>query len=93
MKAPSGGTTVRLLAVHDADGRIVSLTVSPPDAPMAKSAARSGQMLTEVDPSDLNLQPRDAAMAERLLDIVQHYSVERDIRPGAGARLLRRSAT
>jgi hypothetical protein len=78
------------LVIHEADGRIVSLTVSPPDAPLAMSAARGGQMLTEVDPSGLNLQLRDAAMAERLLEIVQHYYVERDVRPGAGARLIRR---
>lgn len=86
MKPSSGESTVRVLAVHDADGRIASLTVSPTNGPLSRR--RDGQSLTEVDASSLNLPAGEREMGERLLDIVQHYRVERDSSPDAKARLI-----
>ena len=90
MKPSSGDPTVRLLALHDADGRIASLAVSPMDGPLSRP--RDGQARTEVDVSGLNLPAGGSEIGERLLEMVQHYRVEQDSSPNAKARLIPRKA-
>jgi hypothetical protein len=46
---------MRILTAHDAEGRIHYIVVSPPNAPTATVTTEAGLLITEVEPSGLDL--------------------------------------
>jgi hypothetical protein len=77
---------MKVAAIHDADGRIQSLVVRPPDAPEAAVSTVTGQRVTDVEPPDAALDLTDAESLQRLAEKLQQYRVQRH---GATARLVR----
>ena len=78
---------MRVMAIHDAEGRISTLYTSPPNAPSGRIEMASGQIVTEVDSSSLEFAVGDPQAMDRLRHIIDHCRIER--RPDATGILTR----
>jgi hypothetical protein len=82
---------MRLIAIHDADGRIFTLVTSPPDSPPCAPAFVPGQIATEIDPGGVDISADAGKLPDRLREIAEQYRVERGSPSGASGRLTRRT--
>ena len=80
---------MRLIAVHDEAGKILMLFTSPANSPSGENAIEPGQLKTEVETSDLGLEPGASNTVDRLNEIIESYRVERQSAPHALGRLTR----
>ena len=78
---------MRILAVHDAEGNIHQIVVSPPDAPPATVTTEPGLLISEIEApevmSGLDLSDPERS-SQQLSEILQHFQVE----VGAKAKLV-----
>jgi hypothetical protein len=81
---------MRLTAVHDGQGNIAVLVVSPPDSPPpAQLDTQPGQRMTEVEaPSEVTLDLDSPRLREDLDNLRQSFRVEI---PSDEGRLTRKS--
>jgi hypothetical protein len=80
---------VRLIAVHDNDGKISMLMTSPANAPLGEQEIKPGQIKTEVDTSAVFYEPGEPATVDRLKTMIDSDRVERGKGPDARGRLTR----
>jgi hypothetical protein len=83
---------VRLIAIHDEEGRISMLLTSPANAPSGEQESAPGQIKTEVDTSSAGIKHGDSTTVDRLKEIIDSYRVERGKTPQALGRLTRSAA-
>jgi hypothetical protein len=80
---------MRILAMHDAEGNVQRIEVSPEDAPPGGVTPDPGLLLTEVEAPDISrLDLSDPASHQQIAEMLEHYRVEAE---GGGARLVRKS--
>jgi hypothetical protein len=82
---------MRILAVHDAEGNIHQIVVSPPDAPPATVTTEPGLLISEIEApevmSGLDLSDPERS-SQQLSEVLQHFQVE----VGAKAKLVRKKS-
>jgi hypothetical protein len=74
---------MRIVALHDSAGNIISLIALPPDGTSAGLQVGPGQSLTELDIAEIpdDLAPEETY--ERLVEITQRFRVDtKSSRPG-----------
>jgi len=77
---------MRIFAVHDVEGNIHQIVVSPPDAPVATITTELGLMITEIEvPDGVDLVDPERS-GQQLSEVLQHFQVE----VGAKAKLTRK---
>jgi hypothetical protein len=77
---------MRIFAVHDVEGNIHQIVVSPPDAPVATITTELGLMITEIEvPDGVDLVDPERS-GQQLSEVLQHFQVE----VGAKAKLIRK---
>jgi hypothetical protein len=83
---------VRLIAVHDDDGKISMLLTSPSNSPFGEHEIAPGLIKTELETSAVGFEPGESTTVDRLKEIIDSYRVERGKGPDALGRLTRLSA-
>jgi hypothetical protein len=82
---------MRIFAAHDAEGNILQIVVSPPDAPLATVTTEPGLLMTEIEVpatmSRLDLSDPERS-SQQFSEILQHFKVE----VGAKAKLIRKKS-
>lgn len=83
---------MRVIAVHDNVGNIVSLLTGPSDAPPTGVRLEPGQEMREIDVSQLTLDSSDPELHARLTEIIETYKVQvpAQVADVPAARLIRR---
>jgi hypothetical protein len=66
---------VKIRAIHDAQGNIARIVVSPPNAPPGVPSAPAGHSITEVD-TDIDIDLKDPASFNHLTDVLKNFQVE-----------------
>ena len=67
---------MRFTAIHDDQGNIAALVVSPPDSPPAQLQTQPGQRMTEVEAPEVTLDLTGPRLNEDLSDLMQTHQVE-----------------
>lgn len=67
---------MRLTAIHDSQGNIAALVVSPPDSPPAQLQTQPGQRMTEVEAPEVTFDLAGPRLNEDLSDLMQNHQVE-----------------
>ncbi|CAM5562145.1 hypothetical protein GCM10010343_73020 [Streptomyces avidinii] len=67
---------MRVLAVHDSAGQIISLVASPEDAPTVSVELRAGEYMHAVDVSELSLDMEESRIYERLAEVAENFRVD-----------------
>ncbi|MGW7190084.1 hypothetical protein [Streptomyces sp. NPDC054838] len=68
--------SIRVLAVHDSAGHIISLVASPEDAPTVSIELRAGEYMHAVDVSELSLDMEESRIYERLAEVAENFRVD-----------------
>lgn len=68
---------VRALVVHDSEGRIHSMVVSDPDAPLLTPGLRPGEHSSLVEGLEVALDSTDVELHAQLSSIAQDFTVQR----------------
>lgn len=83
---------MRVVAVHDAVGNIISLVAGPSDGPRMHMDLEPGQYVHAIDVPNLTLKADDADLHRSLNDVMENYRV--DVPPGfddvPAAKLIKR---
>lgn len=66
---------MHLTLIHDIQGNIASIVVSPPDSPVAYLETQPGQQMTEIEMPDLTLDQDNDYIRERLWDLKENHIV------------------
>jgi hypothetical protein len=66
---------MKILAIHDTQGNIARIVVSPPNAPRGVPSAPAGHSITEVD-MDINIDLKDPTSFNRLTELLKNFQVE-----------------
>ena len=78
---------MRILAMHDTQGNIHEIAVSPADSPTAAVTVEPGLLVTEVEaPEFSGLDLRDPETQQQLAEVLEQFRVEAK----AEARLVRK---
>lgn len=68
---------MQLTVVHDSQGNIEVLVVSPPDSTPVQIQAHPGQRVTEIEmPPDVALDLDSPQLKEEVDDLIEHHRVE-----------------
>ena len=68
---------MRLTVVHDSQGNIEVLVVSPPDSEPVQIPTQPGQRMTEIEaPPDVTLDLDSPRLNEEVWDVIEHHRVE-----------------
>ncbi len=68
---------MQVTVVHDSQGTIEVLVVSPPDSTPVQIQAQPGQRMTEIEaPPDATLDLDSPQLKEEVDDLIEHYRVE-----------------
>ncbi len=67
---------MKLIAIHDSDGRISTLLAVPPNCPPAGIEIKAHQLKTELDATEMKLDVRDPHIQERLTDLIENHIIE-----------------
>ncbi len=79
---------MRILAMHDVQGNIHSIAVSPADSPLAAVGAKPRLLVTEVEVPEISgVDPHDPESFRRLDEVLKQFRVAK-----AEARLVRRNS-
>jgi hypothetical protein len=73
LKEPS---TMKVMAIHDAQGNISATVVVPTDAPAGAIRVEPGQTITEIEGHSLKFDAQKEQSYERLLEIIQNFRME-----------------
>jgi hypothetical protein len=68
--------TMKILAVHDAQGNISASVVLPTDAPAAAIRVEPGQTITEIDGHNLKFDALKEQSYGRLIELIQNYRIK-----------------
>ncbi len=74
---------MRFTTIHDDQGNIAALVVSPPDAPPAQLQTQPGQRMTEVEAPEVTVDLTGPRLNEDLSDLMQNHQVEVQTEQGA----------
>ena len=77
---------MRFLAIHDAHGDIRRIVALPSGAPAGGIAPAPGLFATEVETTEVSIDPADPSSYERLLHLIKDFRIE----VATGARLVRK---
>jgi hypothetical protein len=68
---------VQVTVVHDSQGNIEVLVVSPPDSTPVQIQAQPGQRMTEIEvPPDATLDLDSPQLKEQVDDLIENFQVE-----------------
>jgi hypothetical protein len=67
---------MKLIAIHDSEGRIYALTVSPPNSPMGAMEIRVGQLMTELEGSGMKFDLGDPKVQDYLAEMIASHLVK-----------------
>lgn len=67
---------MRLIAIHDTEGRISTLLTLPPDAPLGGVEIRADQLKTELEAPEMKFDLSDPQIQDRLAEVIENYQVE-----------------
>jgi hypothetical protein len=68
---------MRLTVVHDSQGNIEVLVVSPPDSAPVQIQTQPGQRMTEIEaPPDVTLDLDSPRLKEEVDDLIENHRVE-----------------
>jgi cytochrome c1 len=73
---------MRFTAIHDSQGTIAALVVSPPGAPPAQLQTQPGQRMTEVEAPEVTVDLAGLRLNEDLSDLMQTHRVESQTEQG-----------
>ena len=74
---------MRFTAIHDSQGNVAALVVSPPDSPPAQLQTQPGQSMTEVEAPEVTIDLAGPRLNEDLSDLMQNHQVEVQTEKGA----------
>jgi hypothetical protein len=77
---------VKLLALHDSEGKILTLLAQPSDAPLWSRQLEPGQEISEVEAPATEVELTDPKFVRYMKDLVENYAVS--IEPVARRRLV-----
>lgn len=66
---------MKIRAIHDAQGNITKIAVSPPNAPSGVPSVPAGHSVTEVD-TDIGIDLKDPTSFNRLVEVLKNFRVE-----------------
>lgn len=81
---------MKLIAIHDSEGRIYALTASPPNSPMGAMEIRAGQLVTELEEPEMKFDLSDPKLQDYLAEVIESHQVKFE---PAKARLIRKAAS
>jgi antitoxin component HigA of HigAB toxin-antitoxin module len=67
---------MRITAVHDSRGEILTLVASPPEAPPAQLELQPGQSMTEIEAPEDMPAIDTPEINERLSELMENYQVD-----------------
>ena len=67
---------MKLIAIHDTDGRISTLLTLPPNSPMGGVEIRADQLKTELEAREIEFDLNDPQIHDRLAEVIKNYRVE-----------------
>lgn len=77
---------VKLLALHDLEGKILTLLAQPSDAPLWSRQLEPGQEISEVEAPSTEVELTDPKFVRYMKDLVENYAVSME--PVARRRLV-----
>jgi hypothetical protein len=83
---------MRLIAIHDTEGRISTLFTLPPNSPLGEVEIGVGQIRTELETSGMKIDFNDPKLQNHLAEIIENYQVECEPQRDILGRLTRRAA-
>jgi hypothetical protein len=69
-------STMKIMAIHDAQGNISANLVLPADAPPGGVGVDPGQTITEIDGHNLKFDALKEQSYERLIELMQNFRIE-----------------
>src|SRR4026207_2319788 len=69
-------STMKIMAVHDAQGNISATVVLPTDAPAGAIRVEPGQTITAIVGSHLKFDAQKEKSYERLIEVIQNFRIE-----------------
>jgi hypothetical protein len=80
---------IKLLALHDSEGKILTLVAQPSGAPLWSRQLEAGQQISEVEAPSTEIELTDRKFLTYMDDLVQNYTVR--IETGTIKRLVLKS--
>src|ERR1700747_2824701 len=68
-------STMKIMAIHDAQGNISASLVLPADAPPGAVRVDPGQTITEIDGQNLKFDALKEQSYERLIEIIRNFRI------------------
>jgi hypothetical protein len=84
---------MKLIAIHDAVGRISTLLTLPPNSPLGEVETGAGQFTTELEISEMKFDFNAPEIQNHLAEIIENYLVECEPQRDTLGRLVRRTAS
>jgi hypothetical protein len=79
---------MKLIAIHDSEGRIYALSASPPNSPMGGMEIRAGQLITELEEPEMKFDLNDPKIGDYLAEVIESHLVKFE---PVKARLIRKA--
>jgi len=84
---------MKLIAIHDTQGRISTLLTLPPNSPFGVVETEAGQFTTELEISEMKFDFNEPKIQNHLAEIVENYLIKCEPQRHTLGRLVRRTTS